>query len=71
MSVFTDYSRKRLTHQLKRRLLITTYCYSDYMNEAGNGVNLTGVASIAYEKERQANADGIVTPERVRQTLIM
>ena len=41
------------------------------MNEAGNGVNLTGVASIAYEKERQANADGIVTPERVRQTLIM
>ena len=46
--------------------LPTTYCYSNYTDEAGNEVNLTGLVSIAYEKERQADAGGIVTPERVR-----
>ena len=46
-----------------------TYCYSNYTDEAGNEVNLTGLASIAYEKERQADASGIVTPERVREAV--
>lgn len=30
--------------------LPTTYCYSNYTDEAGNEVNLTGLASIAHEK---------------------
>ena len=47
----------------------TTYCYSSYTDEAGNEVNLTGLASIAYEKKRQADAAGIVTPERVREAV--
>ena len=34
--------------------LPVTYCYSNYTDEAGNEVNLTGLVSIAYEKERQA-----------------
>lgn len=42
------------------------YCNSNYTDEAGNEVSLTGRASIAYEKQRQADAAGIVTPERVR-----
>lgn len=49
--------------------LPTTYCYSNYTDEAGNEVNLTGLASIAYEKEMQADASGIVTPERVREAV--
>ena len=49
--------------------LPTTYCYSNYTDESGNEVNLTGLASIAYEKERQADASGIVTPERVREAV--
>ena len=49
--------------------LPTTYCYSNYTDVAGNEVNLTRLASIAYEKERQADASGIVTPERVREAV--
>ena len=49
--------------------LPTTYCYSNYTDEAGNEVNLTGLASIAHEKERQAEAAGIVTPQRVREAV--
>ena len=49
--------------------LPTTYCYSSYTDETGNEVNLAGLASIAYEKERQADAGGIVTPERVRKAV--
>lgn len=49
--------------------LPTTYCYSNYTNEAGNEIHLTGLSSIAYEKERQADASGIVTPERVREAV--
>ena len=49
--------------------LPTTYCYSNYADESGNEINLTGLASIAYEKERQADAIGIVTPERVREAV--
>ena len=49
--------------------LPTTYCYSNYADESGNEINLTGLASIAYEKERQADSIGIVTPERVREAV--
>ena len=49
--------------------LPATYCYSSYTDEAGNEVNLTGLASIAYENERQADASGSVTPERVREAV--
>ena len=49
--------------------LPVTYCYSNYTDEAGNEVNLTGLASVAYEKERQADAAGPVTPERVREAV--
>ena len=49
--------------------LPTTYCYSNYTDEAGNEISLTGLASITYEKERQADASGIVTPERVREAV--
>ena len=49
--------------------LPTTYCYSNYTDEAGNEISLTGLASIVYEKERQADASGIVTPERVREAV--
>ena len=49
--------------------LPTTYCYSNGTDEAGNEISLTGLASIAYEKEQQADASGIVTPERVREAV--
>ena len=49
--------------------LLVTYCYSNYTDEAGNEVNLTGLSSIAYEKVRQKDASGVVTPERVRQAV--
>lgn len=49
--------------------LPTRFCYSGYADENGNEVRLTGLASIAYEKERQAGASGIVTPERVREAV--
>lgn len=49
--------------------LPATYCYSNDTDEAGNAISLTGLASIAYEKERQADASGIVTPERVRKAV--
>lgn len=49
--------------------LPVTYCYSNYTDEVGNEVNLTGLSSIAYEKERQKDASGIVTSERVRQAV--
>lgn len=42
------------------------FCYSNYVDEDGNEVRLTGRASVAYEKQRQAIAAGPVTPERVR-----
>ncbi len=49
--------------------LPTTYCYSNYTDEDGNEINLTGLASIAHEKEQQADASGLVTPERVREAV--
>lgn len=45
------------------------YCYSSYMDEFGNEVNLIGRASIAYEKQLQADAAGVVTSERVRMAV--
>ena len=49
--------------------LPAAYCYSNYTDEAGNEINLTGPASISHEKERQSEAAGIVTPERVREAV--
>ena len=49
--------------------LPVTYCYSSYTDEEGNEIHLSGLKSIAHEKERQANASGIVTPERVREAV--
>ncbi|HCT90744.1 MAG TPA: ABC transporter permease, partial [Lachnospiraceae bacterium] len=49
--------------------LPTTYCYSNYTDEAGNEISLTGLASIAHEKEQQGNVSGAVTPERVREAV--
>lgn len=45
------------------------YCYSNDTDEAGNDVSLTGLASVAYEKQRQADAAGTVTPERIRRAV--
>ncbi len=49
--------------------LPVSHCYSNDTDETGNPVNLTGLASVAYEKERQADAAGSVTPERVRKAV--
>ena len=49
--------------------LPVTYCYTNDTDEAGNAVSLTGLASVAYEKQRQAGAAGAVTPERIRQAV--
>lgn len=49
--------------------LPVTYCYSNGTDAAGNAVSLKGVDSIQYEKARQANAAGVVTPQRVRQVV--
>lgn len=49
--------------------LPVSYCYSNYTDEAGNEVRLTGLKSIAYEKKQQADASGAVTPERVREAV--
>ena len=46
--------------------LPVTFCSSTYLDENGKEVTVTGRASIAYEKARQADAAGLVTPERVR-----
>lgn len=49
--------------------LPVTYCSSTYLDENGKEVTVTGRASIAYEKARQAETAGPVTPERVRAAL--
>lgn len=38
--------------------LPTTFTYSSYMDASGNQVELTGLASIRYEKELQAVITG-------------
>lgn len=49
--------------------LPTTFSYNSYTDADGNKVELTGLASIRYEKDLQADAAGIVTPEKVRQAV--
>lgn len=49
--------------------LPVTYCYSNYTDANGNEVHLTGRASIAYEKTRQAGVSGEVTPEKVQKAV--
>ena len=58
-----------LVFSLLLAYLPVTYCYSSCTDEAGNEVRLTGLASIAYEKERQGDASGVVTSERVREAV--
>ena len=47
----------------------TTFSYHEYTDADGNKVELTGLASIAYEKEQQADLAGAVTPDKVRQAV--
>lgn len=47
----------------------TTFSYHEYTDTDGNKVELTGLASIAYEKEQQADLAGAVTPDKVRQAV--
>lgn len=49
--------------------LPVTYCSSTYLDENGKEVTVTGRASIACEKARQAETAGPVTPERIRAAL--
>lgn len=49
--------------------LPVTYCYTQYTDEAGREINLTGLASVAHEKERQARSSGVVTAEQVREAV--
>ena len=78
MLLSTAEKRKRKLPAAGERLLSVllawlpaTYCYSNYTDETGNEVNLTGLASIAQEKERQADAAGMapaimeIDPEQI------
>lgn len=47
----------------------TTFSYYEYTDAAGSKVKLTGLASIRYEKELQADLAGDVTPDKVRQAV--
>ena len=47
---------------------ITFSCH-EYTDADGNKVELTGLASIRYEKDLQADLAGAVTPEKVRQAV--
>lgn len=49
--------------------LPTTFSYNSYTDAQGRTVELQGLASIAYEKELQADIAGTVTPEKVRQVV--
>lgn len=49
--------------------LPTTFSYHSYTDEAGNTVELKGLAAVRYEKEVQADIAGTVTPEKVREAL--
>ena len=49
--------------------LPTTFSYNSYTDAQGRTVELQGLASIAYEKELQADIAGTVTPEKVRQAV--
>ena len=47
----------------------TTFTSSSYTDENGQIVEVSGTASIAYEKELQAGISGEVTPAKVRQAV--
>lgn len=47
--------------------LPVTFSYNSSVDINGKTVKLTGLASIEYEKDLQADTAGIVTPEKVRQ----
>lgn len=49
--------------------LPVTFCYNSYTDENGNTVKLTGLESVAYQKNIQADTAGVVTPEKVRQAV--
>lgn len=49
--------------------LPTTFCYSSRTDAEGNEIVLTGLESIAYEKQRQAGAAGTASPERIREAV--
>lgn len=49
--------------------LPVTFSYSSYIDEEGNKVELTGLASVRYEKNLQSEIAGIVTPEKVRKAV--
>ena len=49
--------------------LPTTFTYSSYTDDAGKKVELTGLASINYEKGIQSDIAGEVTPDKVRQAV--
>lgn len=49
--------------------LPVTFCYNSYTDENGNTVKLTGLESVAYQKNIQADTAGAVTPEKVRQAV--
>ncbi|OLU44190.1 hypothetical protein [Faecalibaculum rodentium] len=46
--------------------LPVTYCYSTFTNAQGQEVTLTGLESVAFEKNLQVAAAGEVTPEKVK-----
>ena len=47
--------------------LPVTFSYNSFTDTNGKTVKLTGLASIEYEKDLQADTAGIVTTEKVRQ----
>lgn len=49
--------------------LPTTFAYSSYTDENGNKVELTGLDSIEYVKNLQAEFSGSITPEKVRKAV--
>lgn len=46
-----------------------TFLHNSYTDENGKTVDLTGLKSIKYEKDLQADVAGIVTPEKVRRAV--
>lgn len=49
--------------------LPVTFSYSSYMDESGNIVELTGLASMKHIKDLQSEITGTVTQEKVRKAV--
>ena len=49
--------------------LPTTFSYSNYIDTNGNKVELTGLDSMSYQKNLQADIAGIVTSEKIRKAI--